>query len=369
MPAGSADTNSNNDVPVRTILATIGLVVATYLMWLFIQRAWTIIELILIAAFFALTLNPAVDFLQTRLRLRRGWATAIVFLVGVGILAGLLYVFIRPIVDQTQTFIDGFPQFFEDASNGRGTVGQLVERYNLDQYVSENQERLRTALTSSTASAINVAGLVFSTAASFITVIVLTILMLLEGPQMLRAPLIFFDQRTQLRIRRVAADASRSVTGYMAGNLLISFIAGLVTYVSLRLLGVPFALVLAVWVACMDMIPLVGATLGAIASVGVSFLHNVRAGVIALIIYVVYQQIENQLLQTTIMAKTVRLNPLTVLVSVLLGVSIAGLLGALLAIPLAGVIQVVGRDLLDHNRGRLKGEPTIGPEETPVSQT
>jgi len=359
---------SRSDVPVRTILATIGLVVLTYLGWLLVQRAWSIIELILIAAFFALTLNPAVDMLQLRLHLRRGVATTIVFLFGVAAFAGLLYLFITPIVDQTQNFIDSFPQFFDDATNGKGAIGRLVERYNLDNYVSDNQARLRDALTSSTSSVVSVAGLLFATLASLVTVLVLTILMLLEGPQMLRAPLIFFDPETQVRIRHVAADASRAVTGYMAGNLVISFIAGLVTYVTLRVLGVPFALVLAVWVAFTDLIPLVGATLGAIASVGVAFIHGVRSGVIALIVYIVYQQIENQLLQTTIMAKTVRLNPLTVLVSVLFGVSIAGLLGALISIPVAGVIQVVGRDLLEHNRGRLKGEPTIGEDEVPLSE-
>ena len=170
------------------------------------------------------------------------------------------------------------------------------------------------------------------------------------------------------RVRRVAGDCAKAITGYMAGNLLISLIAGAAAYVALLILGVPFREVLALWVAFADLIPLVGATLGAIPTIGVAFLHSTPAGIAALIFYVVYQQFENHVLQVTIMSRTVALNPLVVLVSVLVGVDLFGVLGALLAIPAAGVIQVIARDLWDNRRGRLKPEPTIGEDEIPVSQ-
>lgn len=130
----------------------------------------------------------------------------------------------------------------------------------------------------------------------------------------------------------------------------------------------PFREVLALWVAFADLIPLVGATLGAIPAVLVAFLQSTPLGIATLVFFVVYQQFENHVLQVTIMSRTVDLNPLVVLASVLIGVELTGILGALLAIPVAGVIQVIGRDILDNHRGGMKEEPTVGSDEVPVSE-
>jgi hypothetical protein len=150
------------------------------------------------------------------------------------------------------------------------------------------------------------------------------------------------------------------------GNLLISVIAGTLTFFALWIFGVPFKGVLALWTAFADLIPLVGATLGAIPTIGVAFLHSVPAGIGMLVFYTIYQQLENHVLQPAIMSRTVQINQLFVLVSVLVGVELFGILGALLAIPAAGVISVVVRDLWDHRKGRWKEEPTIGQDEVPV---
>jgi predicted PurR-regulated permease PerM len=151
------------------------------------------------------------------------------------------------------------------------------------------------------------------------------------------------------------------------GNLLISVIAGGLTFIALIAFRVPFAGVLGLWVGFADLIPLVGATLGAIPTIGLAFIHSTSAGIGMLIFYIVYQQFENHVLQVAIMSKTVHINQLFVLVSVLVGVELLGFLGALLAIPAAGVIQVIARDLWDHRAGRFKEEPTIGTDQTPVS--
>ncbi|MDP8938216.1 MAG: AI-2E family transporter, partial [Actinomycetota bacterium] len=132
--------------------------------------------------------------------------------------------------------------------------------------------------------------------------------------------------------------------------------------------GVPFRGVLALWVGFADLIPLVGATLGAIPTVAVAFLHSTTAGIGVLVFYIVYQQFENHVLQPAVMSKTVHINQLFVLVSVLIGVELFGILGALLAIPAAGVISVVARDLWDQRQGKFKEEPTIGEDEIPVSE-
>ncbi|MEA3054987.1 MAG: hypothetical protein QOD30_419, partial [Actinomycetota bacterium] len=140
-------------------------------------------------------------------------------------------------------------------------------------------------------------------------------------------------------------------------------------YVVLKILGVPYAEVLALWVAFADLIPMVGATLGAIPTIGLAFLHSTPAGIAAVIFYVIYQQFENHVLQVAIMSRTVDVNPLTVLISVLAGVELFGFLGALLAIPVAGVLQVIVRNLYDEGLGRWKDDPTIGTSETPISES
>ncbi len=353
-------------VPVRTIAATIGLVLATLVGIVILQRLSHIIGLLVVAGFFAIVLTPGVDWLE-RLGLRRSLATIIIFLVGLSLLGGMLALFIQPIARELNGFIDDFPQFIENAKQGRGPIGQLVQRFNVDTYIDQNQSRWQSNLRNAGAPALSVARSVASGVFAFVTILVLTFLMVLEGPKITTASLNLIGRRHRQRVRLVAADCTRAVTGYMAGNLAISVVAGLATFLFLAITGVPFAGVLGLWVAFADLIPLVGATLGAIPTVGVAFLASPGKGIAALIFYIVYQQFENHVLQPTIMSRTVKLNPLAVLVSVLVGVELFGILGALLAIPAAGIIQVIVRNLYDEGRGELKHEPTVGADEVPLS--
>jgi predicted PurR-regulated permease PerM len=360
-------------VPVRTILVTIGLVLATLALIVVLQRLTHVITLLLVAVFFAVALSPPVSFLEKKAKMRRGLAATVVLLLGVLFLSALIYAFVRPIVDQTQKFVDEFPSYVDDAQAGRGTIGRLVQRYNVDDWVRDNQDRLEQFRNDAGSKVPSVLSSVASAIVALVTVLVLAILMLLEGPGIQSGFLNLIDTptapRRRERVRRVASDAAKAVTGYIAGNLLISVIAGIATYIALLIIGVPFKEVLALWVAFADLIPLVGATLGAVPAVLVAFLHSPLAGFLTLGFFILYQQFENHVLQVTIMARTVDLNPLAVLVSVLVGVELFGLLGALLAIPVAGVIQVIARDIYDERRGRFKQEPTVGTDEVPITQT
>jgi predicted PurR-regulated permease PerM len=308
-----------------------------------------------------------VDFVRRHLHVKKGLATTIVLLLSIGLLAAMLYAFIRPLVDQTQHFIDKFPTYVADAKAGRGPVGHLVRKYKLDEKIDENRAKINKALTNAGGSAVDVARKVFAGIVSTLTVLVLAVLMILYGPDMLASGLGILSPPAQARVKAVALDCARAITGYAMGNLLISVIAGFVTYVALWAFGVPFKGVLALFVAFADLIPLVGATLGAVPTILVAFLHSTTAGVGMIIVYVVYQQFENHVLQVAIMSKTVHINQLVVLVSVLIGVELVGFLGALLAIPVAGILQVIARDLWDHRAGRPKKEPTIGADQVPIS--
>ena len=182
-----------------------------------------------------------------------------------------------------------------------------------------------------------------------ITIAFMTFFMLLEGHVWVERFYRLLPEKSQPRWRQVGFDIYRTVGGYVTGNLLISLIAGGLTTVVLLVMGVPFAVALGLIVAILDLIPLAGATIAAILIGIVAFLHSVVAGIVVVAFFIVYQQIENHLLQPVIYGRTVQLSPLAVLISVLVGAELAGILGALAAIPVAGAIQVL---LVDWRRHR-----------------
>jgi predicted PurR-regulated permease PerM len=355
-------------IPWRTILATVFVVGGTYLGYQLVRELGQVITWVIVAGFFAVVLTPAVDLVQVRLNLRRGVATAIVFVTVFAVIGGMLYAFIRPIVDQVGDFVDSLPELVDDAQNGEGWVGEIVQKYDLEEWIDENRDSWQESLSSAGKPALDVVRGIFNTIFALVTILVMTTLMLMRGPQLTQGALKLIAPRQRERVRVVAADAAKAVSGYMLGNFLISLIAGASTYVVLKLSGVEYAEVLALWVAFADLIPMVGATLGAIPTIALAFLHSTTAGIIAAVFYVVYQQFENHVLQVAIMSRTVDVNPLTVLISVLAGVELFGFLGALLAIPVAGVLQVIVRNLYEEGLGKWKDEPSIGTSETPISE-
>jgi predicted PurR-regulated permease PerM len=351
---------------LRRVFVILSGCLAFFVAVLLIWKLRRIISWIVIAAFFATILNPIVDAL-TRLRIRRGVATSIVFLLGVATFAGLVYTFVRPIYDAGQDFARDIPGFVERAKNGEGRIGELIKQFNIDEKVAENAPKLQDALSNAGGPALTAAQRVASGLLALLTILVLSFLMLLQAPHIIGSFLGLLSPKHAVQVRRIGADCSRAVSGYMAGNLLISLVAGVSTWIFLLVVGVPFAGVLGLWVGFADLLPLVGATIGAIPTIAISFLHSTGAGIAMVIFYVLYQQFENHILQPVVMSRTVKLNALLVLLSVLVGVELAGFVGALLAIPAAGVILVVVRDLWDDRQMRLKAVPTVGADETPIT--
>ena len=351
-------------VPVRTIAASIGMVLATVVvLFLLVEVRRTLVWLV-VAAFFSVALYPVVNWVQRRLtRCRRSLATLGVFLVVFLVLGGLIAAFAVPLARQGTTFADQLPQMLNDAKAGRGPIGSLLDRTNALQYVQQNQERIRSMASGLTTPAAGVLRGVATGIAGAVTIFVLSYLMVLEAPKMIEGTLNLLSPQHADRARRVGTDCAKSITGYISGNLLISVICGVLTYIVLKVMGVPFAGLISLFVALADLIPLVGATLGAVVATVAGFVHSVPAGVVVIVFFVVYQQLENHLLQPVILSRTVKLNPLAVLVAILVFVELAGVLGALLAIPVAGIIQVLIRDFWDHRRGALKPEPTTGEDE------
>ncbi len=345
-------------VPVRTLLVVDGLVLATGAAILLAWRLRQLILYIFIALLFAVVLNPAVRLLSRR-GLSRGLATTVVFLVGLAAFAGIVYVIVHPIYNAANHFASQLPRYVRDAEHGRGRIGQLIQRYHIQDYVRRNIPKLQSFITSLGHPALNVAKSVLSGIIGVVTVAVLSFFLLLEGPRLMERMVDQLSDPRGVRVRHLLHNMSRTVIGYVFGNVLTSLIAGLVVFVALVATGVPFAFVLALWVALVDLLPLVGGLLAGIPTVAIAFIHSIPAGIVTAVVFLVYQQIENHALNPAIMSKTVRLNPLWVLLAVLIGADLAGFIGALLAIPAAGAIQVVATDLWRHRVIRLQQEAAL----------
>jgi predicted PurR-regulated permease PerM len=358
-------------VPVRTILATIGLVLATALLVYILLGTRQVITWLVVGVFFAVALYPVVGWVQRRMLggKRRALATFLVFLLVFILLAALIAAFAVPLVNEGSKLAGQLPGLIADARSGRGPIGHLLERTNALQWVQDNQDKISAFASGLTAPAASVASGFATGIAGTLTVFVLAYLMVLEGPKAVDGFVTLFPPTRGERIRRVGVDCAKSVTGYLSGNLLISVICGTLTYIVLLIAGVPFAGLIALFVGLADLIPLVGATIGGAVAVLAGFIHSVPTGIAVLVFFIVYQQLENHLLQPLIFARTVKVNPLTVIIAILVGVELVGILGALLAIPVASMIQVILRDVWDHRRGQLKDEPTVGEEREPAVPT
>ena len=345
----------------RTIFAVLGILLAVgvvlYVLWV----ARHVLSWLLIALFLALALNPAVEFLQRHGIKSRGVAAGITFLVALAALAGLAALVLPTLVDQVDSFANKVPGYVDDLTHGKGRFGFLETRYHI-------VERVRAAVKNGgvgrfavgAGAAITVTKSVLTAVVATLTIVFMTFFMLLEGPMWMDRIYGVLPPSSQPRWRQVGRDVYRTVGGYVTGNLLISLIAGVSSGVLLWIVGVPYALVLGLVVALLDLIPLAGATIAAVIVVLVAIAASgMTAAIVVGVFFVIYQQLENHVIQPLVYGRTVQLSPLAVLVSVLIGAQIAGVLGALGAIPLAGAIQVL---LVDWRRHRLlPGEAASAP--------
>jgi predicted PurR-regulated permease PerM len=263
-----------------------------------------------------------------------------------------------PLLNDLTRFAERAPDLLSQTKAGRGPLGQLLQRFHVEQYVESHAGQLESYASRLGRPTIGVIRQVAQGVAGALATVVLAYLMVVAAPRINNRVLAIAGDAHAERLRRIGRASSRTVTGYLSGNVLISVIIGAGTFVILIVTGVPFASVIALVVAIADLIPLVGASLGGFVAVAAGLAHSLTTGVIVLVFYVVYQQLEVHLLHPLIMTRTVRLSPLTVLVSLLIGAELFGLLGTLLAIPAAGTVQVLLREYVPAlRRADSKGAP------------
>jgi predicted PurR-regulated permease PerM len=338
---------------LRTVLSLLATIVAVAVFLEVIWIARHVLTWILISLFLAVALNPAVGWFQRHGVKRRGIAAAITYLLALAFLAGIGITFVPTLVSQVNDFVQKLPDYVHDITHGQGRLGFLETKYHI-------QERIESAIKDGGAAkvlglsgvALSVAKGVVSIVVAALTIAFMSFFMLLEGPTWVDRFYGLMSERSEQRWRKVGGDIYRTVGGYVTGNLLISLIAGGLTTLVLLIMGVPYAVALGLIVAILDLIPLAGATIAAILIGTVAFLHSVPAGIVVVVFFVIYQQVENHILQPIIYGRTVQLSPLAVLISILVGAELAGILGALAAIPVAGSIQVLIVDWLHHRHER-----------------
>ena len=357
-------------VPLTTIVVATAIAIAFIdLNAALIVGLWVLRKIVLyvvIAFFLTLLFTPPLRMLKRR-GLSHGVAATLVFVGGLLILAGLVYLFASPLVTSAVHFGHEVPSLIAKAKKGRGVLGRLVYRLHLQKYLSEGSAQITKQVTKvlKPATAFSVGAAALSTLITIGAIAVLTFFSMLESPRLWHGFLRLFHPSTALRLDRVINESIRAVTGYMLGNFLTSVIAGVIMGVSLAILGVPFSLLLGAFVALVDLLPLVGGLLAGVPVVIIAVIHSVPAGIVMLVIFLTYQQVENHALNPIIMSRTVRLNPFWVLLAVLVGATLGGrvgsslgtFVGALIGIPVGGALQVVVREL----RQGPGGLPPAGP--------
>src|SRR5919112_6087335 len=298
-----------------------------------------IIVRVLIALFIAVSLDPAVRLLAKR-GLRRGLAVTLIFLLAFGLVAAFLISVIPPLVTQFRNLVDDLPDYLTRLQARSAQFRELDDRFN----VSDQLQGLVGTLPSRLGSGLlGFTSRVFGAVFNGLTVLVFTLYFMADMPR-IRAGLVrLFPVSRRPRAREVIDLVVDKVGGYMIGNIIISLIAGVVAFIAFTLLGVPFPVPLAFVVALCDLIPMIGATLGAVIGVTVALFTTQLwpTTVLVAAFFLAYQQLENYLIAPRVLKTTVELGAAAVLISGLIGATVLGLVGALMAIPVAAAFSVL----------------------------
>ncbi len=340
----------------RTIVRVFAIVAALagllYLLW----TVRSTVLLVFLAVFLAVALGPAVDWFGRR-RVPRALAILLVYLGIVLSIFGVGLMIVPPVVNGVDDLSRDIPGYVDDLRDSK-TFRKYDDKYQITEKLTEQAEKLPSRLGDAAGALQSVTVGVFGAIVQLVTVLTLTFFLLLDGGKVLAFLHRARGPNASDRLERILAEIYRSTSGYVVGNLLISLCAGITTFVTLTILGVPFAAPLAVLMAFLDLIPLVGATIGGVAVGLVTLFHAFpTATIVWVVVLIVYQQIENNVVQPMVYRRTVNVHPILVIVAILIGSSLLGVLGALLAIPIAAALQVVIRELWAIREQRRAPQP------------
>lgn len=320
------------------VALVVGAIAAAY-------AARKVLLLAVIAFVLAIAMDPAIRFLQRRTRLGRGGATGVILLTLLGFLVLFFVLVIPPIADEVQLFAQRAPGYLEDMQRSGGILGELEERFNVAEQLERLAENAPRIAQSSLTTVLGFTGAVVSGLFTFFTLLVLTIYFAGSLPVLVDGISALFPPEKREEYRELLDRATEKIGGYASGQITVSMIAGLCAFVAFLIIGLPFPAALAMWVSITTLIPSVGALVGAVLCVLVASFVGLGTAFITGVYILVYQQVENYVISPRIMKKAVDLSPAAVIMSVLIGGSILGFVGALLALPMAAAAKVVVREL------------------------
>ncbi len=326
-------------------ITTLALIVA-------IRKSSHALLLIFISFFLALALNAPVHWVSNlipgRKKGSRAIATTVSYLLVVIVLGGFILYISPPLIKQTQSLISSAPSLINDVHNSRNPIGGFIRKYNLEKQVNTFSNQLQNRLQNSTGSAFSTVSHFSSSLFSLVTVLVITFMMLVESPRWLNLIRKLIPDNKAGTLESLAFRMYGVIRGFVNGQVILALLAAILILPMLLILhiGYPAALFFVIFIC--GLIPMVGHTIGAIIITIVALFHSPGAALIILIYYILYQQIENYLIQPKIQANTTNLSPLLVFLALVIGLSFDGLLGGLVAIPIAGCIKILVTDFLKN---------------------
>ena len=335
----------------RTVLRIIAMVVFAVLFLGAIHKAQHSLILIFTAVFLSLALNAPVHWIAEHLpgkqRGSRKLGTTISFLLVIIFLGGFLASIVPPLVRQTSNFIHTVPGLVNDLRSDNSSLGHFVRKYNLENQTDKISKQLSSRVDNIGSGAVSTVGKIGSSLFAMLTVLVMTFMMLIEGPTWLKFAEQFIKPKDRPRAKRLTNDMYRVIKGYVNGQVFLAALAAVLIVVPLFILGVSYPIALMVIIFICGLIPMVGHTIGAVIVSTFALFQSPVTALIVLAYYILYQQIENYVIQPRIQANSTNMPPLIVFMSVIVGVSFGGLLGGLVAIPIAGCIRILLIDYLE----------------------
>ncbi len=308
-----------------------------------------ILVLVLVSLVLALGFQPALAWMERR-GLRRGASVALGLLGGAALLAAFFWLILPDVIAEGAALAEKAPEYVVRASQESGWLADLNERFDLTAKLAELQRDLP-------ATALGLVGSFTAFVFNSLTVLILTIYFTVNLPKMRRGVATLLGRQDREEFHEIYDESIRRVGGYVLGNLLVSAIAGVTSFIALSIIGVPFAAALAFVVALLDLIPTVGALIAAVLASVVAAFAGIPELTATAAFFLVYQQVENYLIQPRVMGRTIEMSAPVIILAVLIGGSLLGVIGALLAIPIAAIVKVAVHELyLEERRERVDAE-------------
>ena len=340
-------------ISTDTFLRLAALTFTLIILFLAVRKASHAIVIIFTAAFLALALNGPVYWLSKRIpgkrKGSRALATTISFLIVILIIGTFIASIAPPLIRQTETLVKNAPSLVKDFRNQSSAIGGFIRHYHLQKQVNDISQQLSARVGHIGGTAFGTAKKIGSSFFAVLTILVLSFMMLVEGPRWLNVIKQIVPDKHHKTFDKMSYDMYRVIKGYVNGQVMLAALASLLIMPAVLLLHIPYPAAIVVIIFVCGLIPLVGHTIGAIIVTLIALFHSTSSAIIILAYYILYQQIETYLIQPKIQANTTNMSPLLVFMSLIIGLSFGGLFGGLVAIPVGGCVRIAVLEYLYSN--------------------